>query len=73
MKPKRTRRHLPFYPALAAIGLLAAACGPQTPPPRATQSLLGPESTTQPDAGPLPSDFIGGDVAFEVLPDGGTP
>jgi hypothetical protein len=75
MKTQRPRRHRPLYPALiaaAAVGVMAAACGPDLTAPHRAQPLNGPGSTTAPDAGPLPSDFIGGDVAFETLPDGGT-
>lgn len=65
-------RHTPLYPALVAAlalgGVATSGCGPDGEVGRNQQQI-----TAAVDAGqqPTPPDFIGGDVAFEVLPDGG--
>lgn len=64
-------RHAPLYPALVAAlalgGVATTGCGPDGAVGRNQQQI-----TTAADAGqPRPPDFIGGDVAYEVLPDGG--
>jgi len=67
----KPRRHRPRYPALAAAlalgGLATSSCGVEPEVARQQQQI-----TVAVDAGqPTPPDFIGGDVAYEVLPDGG--
>ena len=74
----RKRRVLPLYPALiaaAALGVASAGCGPDLQSGvtgEQTQQLAPmPEDggTTQPT--PPDPDWIGGDMAYETLPDGG--
>lgn len=76
--PVRLRTR-PLYPrlavaaALGAVLVTASGCGPDsTPQPGQTEQ---PILQAPPDAGsqPTPPDFIGGDVAYETLPDGGVP
>ncbi len=70
MTAARTKRKISArYPVLfaASLGVAIASCGPgpdPTVPAGNTQAL----SQGQPDAGPQPPDFIGGDVAFETYP-----
>ena len=67
----KRRRHQPLYPVLAAAlaltGVAASSCGPGEELGRNRQSITVADGGQQ----PLPPDFIGGDMAYEVLPDGG--
>ncbi len=79
ISPRRLRTR-PLYPRLAVAAALGAVlvtgtgCGPDyTPQPGQTAQPI--VQAPPPDAGsqPTPPDFIGGDRAYETLPDGGVP